>query len=73
MHNSRWSHEKALGDVAKVQVNINGKQDSLAVVKADGTFPCYLGSKLTSMNDKVEAVGLSNNGQELGRAAVTLN
>ncbi|EIA20388.1 hypothetical protein KKC_07312 [Listeria fleischmannii subsp. coloradonensis] len=54
-------------------MNINGKQDSLAVVKADGTFPCYLGSKLTSMNDKVEAVGLSNNGQELGRAAVTLN
>ncbi|WP_164832586.1 immunoglobulin-like domain-containing protein [Listeria fleischmannii] len=54
-------------------MNVNGKQDSLTAVKADGTFPCYLGSKLTSIIDKVEAVGLSSNGQELGRAAVTLN
>ncbi|WP_164832594.1 immunoglobulin-like domain-containing protein [Listeria fleischmannii] len=52
---------------------INGQQDSLTVVKADGTFQYYLSSKVTSTNDKVEVVGLSNNGQELDRAVVTLN
>ncbi|EUJ42504.1 immunoglobulin-like domain-containing protein, partial [Listeria fleischmannii] len=69
----RYLHGTATGDVAKVQVYINGQQDSLTVVKADGTFQYYLSSKVTSTNDKVEVVGLSNNGQELDRAVVTLN
>ncbi|EUJ52486.1 DUF5011 domain-containing protein [Listeria fleischmannii] len=69
----RYLHGTATGDVAKVQVYINGQQDSLTVVKADGTFQYYLGSKVSSTNDKVELVGLSSNGQELDRVAVTLN
>ncbi|MBA3926750.1 immunoglobulin-like domain-containing protein [Listeria rustica] len=69
----KYLHGTATGDVVKVQVFINGTLDSLAVVKADGTFQYYLNNKVTSTNDKLEIVGLSNNGQELDRQAVTLN
>ncbi|MBC6309726.1 DUF5011 domain-containing protein [Listeria sp. FSL L7-1582] len=69
----KYLHGTATGDVVKVQVFINGTLDSLAVVKADGTFQYYLNNKVTSTSDKLEVVGLSNNGQELDRQAVTLN
>ncbi|EUJ44757.1 immunoglobulin-like domain-containing protein [Listeria riparia] len=62
---------KATGDVAKVQLLVNGVAKSTAFVK-DGAFSYYAKSTITSKTGNYVLVGLDGAGRELTRQTVTV-
>ncbi|MBO0432277.1 immunoglobulin-like domain-containing protein, partial [Enterococcus sp. DIV0660C] len=59
------------GDVSRISVIVNGKE--LTTIPATGSpYQYYVGSKITSVNDKVTVVAYGPDGKELDRANVNL-
>ncbi|MFC4652864.1 immunoglobulin-like domain-containing protein, partial [Lactococcus nasutitermitis] len=60
------------GDVAKVQIEINGTLSPVGGTVSNGTFKYYAGANITSQSDKVVVVALDKDGKELDRKPVTV-
>ncbi|EUJ42492.1 immunoglobulin-like domain-containing protein [Listeria riparia] len=59
------------GDVARINVSING--DELEQIPASGNqYRYYVGSRVTSLDDKVEVIAYDAKGKELNRTNVSL-
>ncbi|EUJ44346.1 immunoglobulin-like domain-containing protein [Listeria riparia] len=66
-----YIHGTATGDVKKVQLIVNGAEQGVAFVQADGTFK-YYAKAVTSPSDQAVIVALDERGRELDRKTVTL-
>ncbi|MBC1235453.1 immunoglobulin-like domain-containing protein [Listeria booriae] len=59
------------GDVARISISING--DELQQIPASGSrYRYYVGSRVTSLDDKVEVIAYDAKGKELSRTNVSL-